>query len=48
MILSLNLPSTWYVLPFVITLIYLIDFFQAGTIEDVKTKADQLAKEMGN
>lgn len=49
MILSLNLPFTWYISPFIITACLIdLPFFQAGTIEDVKTKADQLAKEMGN
>jgi len=45
-----NLPFTWLVFLVIISandqLIVII--FQAGTIEDVKSKAEQLAKEMGN
>ncbi len=47
---SLNLPSTWYVR--CITGMVLNSWrrflSQAGTIEDVKAKAEQLAKDMGN
>ena len=51
MIPFLNLPSTWYAYPGFFYLVHSRSHplsFQSGTIDDVKAKAEQLAKEMGN